>query len=126
MGVLCKPQVRHALEKLRRRFADDSTFPDESFPNNDDFDSIERVHHFLKALNDATKFLEGPTATIERVIPTMEYLLEHFEEGKVSYHIILRTCHIILRTCHSPNISFPEHVISRTYHFPNISFPEDI
>ena len=51
--------------------------------NNDDYDALKRLLYFLKALYDSTKFLEGLTATLKRVLPTEEFLLEHFEKGKV-------------------------------------------
>jgi len=37
----------------------------------------------MTALDDAIKFLEGPRATLERMIPTIEFILDHFEQGKV-------------------------------------------
>jgi len=37
----------------------------------------------MTALDDIIKFLEGPRATLERMILTMEFILDHFEQGKV-------------------------------------------
>jgi hypothetical protein len=68
-------------------------YPDEFLASikltNDDWDQLIKLHHFLTALDDALKFLEGPKATLERVLPTMEFVLEHFEQGKVRLDIIL-------------------------------------
>ncbi len=53
-----------------------------------DRDHLTKLYAFLNALNDAVKFLEGPQATLERVLPIMEFILEHFEQGKVSSYFI--------------------------------------
>ena len=37
----------------------------------------------MTALDDAIKFLEGPRVTLERMIPIIEFILDHFKQGKV-------------------------------------------
>lgn len=77
------PEWRQAWNKMAAKSHLIDDFPDADLLDNDDYDALERLLYFLKALYDSTKFLEGPTATLERVLPTEEFLLEHFEKGKV-------------------------------------------
>jgi hypothetical protein len=73
--------LREAYEKWWTRYPDE--FPASIKLTDEDWGHLTKLHEFLKALNDAVKFLEGPQATLERVLPTMEFILEHFEQGKV-------------------------------------------
>lgn len=75
--ILC----RESYEKWWARYP--TEFPASIKLTADDWEQLIKLHEFLKALNDATKFLEGPQATLERVLPTMEFVLEHSEQGKV-------------------------------------------
>jgi hypothetical protein len=79
--------VRDSYEKWWIRYPNE--FPTSIKLTADDWDQLAKLHAFLKALNDAVKFLEGPRATLERVLPTMEFVLEHFEQGKVRTNIML-------------------------------------
>lgn len=78
------PKVQAGFDKWRNKYAEGSGIDDEDIPCADDLDQLRKVHHCLQALRDAGKFLEGPEATLERVVPTFEYLLEHLEKAKVS------------------------------------------
>jgi hypothetical protein len=50
-----------------------------------DWEDLSNVQSFLRYFFDATKTTEGRTATIERILPAMDFLLEKFEEGKELY-----------------------------------------
>jgi hypothetical protein len=52
----------------------------------EDWQYLEKIHAFLKALVDVTAWVEGREATLERVLPTMEFILDHFEKGKVVHY----------------------------------------
>lgn len=80
----CFIKLRWAYEKWWIRYP--AEFPESIKLTATEWDQLEKLHEFLKALNDAIKFLEGPQATLERVLPTMEFILEHFEQGKASRH----------------------------------------
>lgn len=75
-------KLKESYEKWWQKYPDE--FPVSIKLTADDWDHLQKLHDFLKALIDAIEFLEGPQATIERVLPTMEFILEHFEQGKVS------------------------------------------
>ena len=50
-----------------------------------DWEDLTHVQSFLRYFFDATKATEGRTATIERILPAMDFLLEKFEDGKALY-----------------------------------------
>ena len=74
-------ELRPAYEQFWQRYPTEC--PVEDKLTEEDWIQLEKLHHFLRVLADTTKFLEGPRATLERVLPTMEYILTHSEEGKV-------------------------------------------
>jgi len=85
--VACFVLCREAYERWWQKYPDE--FPTSIKLTDADWDHLTKLHEFLKALNNAVKFLEGPKATLERVLPTMEFILEHFEQGKVHSNIIV-------------------------------------
>jgi hypothetical protein len=50
-----------------------------------DWAVLTNIHHFLKFFHQATLATEGQRATIERILSTMEFLLEQLELGKLEY-----------------------------------------
>ena len=50
-----------------------------------DWTVLTNIHHFLRFFHQATLVTEGHKATIERVLSTMEFLLEQLEIGKLNY-----------------------------------------
>jgi hypothetical protein len=46
---------------------------------------LTNIHHFLKFFYQATLATEGHVATLERVLSTMEFLLEQLEIAKLEY-----------------------------------------
>ena len=46
---------------------------------------LNSIRDFLLPFHDATKASEGRSATLDRVLPTMDFLLEVFEEGLGRY-----------------------------------------
>jgi hypothetical protein len=79
-GIL-EPKTRQAYMKWWDRYP--TEFPKVDQLDNDDWIQLEKIHQFLKAIVDVTKMVEGPEATLDRVLPAMEFILGHFEKGKV-------------------------------------------
>jgi hypothetical protein len=50
-----------------------------------DWANLSNIHGFLRDFHEATKATEGRSATLERVLPSMDYLLEKLEDGKTTY-----------------------------------------
>lgn len=46
-----------------------------------DWQTLTQIRDFLKNFHDVTKHTEGRKATINRVLPTLDFLLDKFEEG---------------------------------------------
>jgi hypothetical protein len=53
--------------------------------SDDDWSQLQKIHAFLKSFHEATLATEGRTASIEKVLPTMDFLLERFENAKIEY-----------------------------------------
>jgi hypothetical protein len=51
----------------------------------DDWDNLKNICQFLQAFYDATKATEGRLVTVDSILPTMDFLLEHFENGIKTY-----------------------------------------
>lgn len=51
----------------------------------EDWTAFANIHHFLKFFHQATLATKGRKATIERVLSTMEFLLEQLETRKLKY-----------------------------------------
>lgn len=51
----------------------------------EDWRNLQKIENFLLCFHDATLSTESRGATIERVLPTMDFLLEQFEQGKTLY-----------------------------------------
>lgn len=52
----------------------------------EDWRNLQKIEDFLLFFQAATLSTESRGATIERVLPTMDFLLEQFEQGKILYH----------------------------------------
>ena len=50
-----------------------------------DWANLSNIHRFLGDFYEATKATEGRSATLERVLPSMDYLLGKLEDGKTTY-----------------------------------------
>ena len=51
----------------------------------EDWIRLEHIHEVLQAFQEATLAAEGRMATLERVLPAMDYLLDHLEQQKIKY-----------------------------------------
>lgn len=51
----------------------------------EDWRNLQKIEDFLLFFHAATLSTESRGATIERVLPTMDFLLEQFEQGKTLY-----------------------------------------
>jgi hypothetical protein len=50
-----------------------------------DWEDLTHVQSFLRYFFDATKATKGRTATIEQILPFMDFLLKKFEDSKTLY-----------------------------------------
>lgn len=83
LTALLKPSNRTALIKFYQKYPDVIT--DQDRLTDGDWNTLEKIHFSLQALYDATQYTEEDNATLDRVLPTMEFILAHFESGKIKY-----------------------------------------
>ena len=81
MKCLLDPEIKRALQKIYQRHPKIIALRDHL--TDIDYETLEKIFYFLKALYDATVYTEGHTATLDRVLPSMEFVLDHFEKGKI-------------------------------------------
>ena len=53
--------------------------------SSEDWIVLTNIHHFLRFFHQATLAIEGHAATLERVLSTMEFLLEQLEISRLEY-----------------------------------------
>ena len=60
-----------------------------------EWETLTDIHEFLEPFQKMTKLTESPSHTIDRVLPMMEFLLEHFERYKIKWEdnsVLRRLC----------------------------------
>lgn len=80
---ISQPGIRAALETFRLRNPDVISESDVLHPH--DFAQLDKIKLLLQALEDTIKYNQSHDATLDRVLPTMDFILEHFEKGKELY-----------------------------------------
>lgn len=71
-----------ALHRIRRaivEFASEEADLANDFLSAEEWRLLTHVNSFLRNFHDATKATEGRRATIDQVLPTMDFLIECFE-----------------------------------------------
>jgi hypothetical protein len=53
--------------------------------SDDDWSQLQKIHAFLKSFHEATLATKGRTVSIEKVLHTMDFPLEQFENAKIEY-----------------------------------------
>src|SRR5258707_14380482 len=79
----------------------------------EDWIVLTNIHHFLKFFHQATLATEGHTATLERVLSTMEFLLEQLEIGKLEYS---NDSYISCRECNPWHTARDENTLYLNHH----------
>lgn len=75
-----KTDVRLAIEKAS--FSAKSLYNDRL--SDAEWATLDKIRGFLGPFKDATMATQGQTATLEHVLPSMDFLLQHFEDGKTN------------------------------------------
>ncbi|KAF7915840.1 uncharacterized protein EAE98_010920 [Botrytis deweyae] len=87
-SVFRDPKIKSAYKRWWQLYPDDA--PRAIELSDEDFDTLDKFQKMLVVLKNATQFSEGNDATLNRVLPTLEYLLEHLEKAKDHPHWITR------------------------------------
>jgi hypothetical protein len=72
--------LRDAIEDYFDQWEDDNCAEDKLTKK--EWATLENIRSFLNKLKMATKALEGHAATLDRVLPSMDFILDVFERGK--------------------------------------------
>jgi hypothetical protein len=74
-----KPELRLAIEKVS--FSERDLYDDRL--SDHDWTTLTRLRDFLRPFKDTTIATQGHAATLEHILPSMDFLLQHFEDNKV-------------------------------------------
>lgn len=74
-----KPGLRLAIEKVS--FSERDLYDDRL--SDHDWTTLTRIRDFLRPFKDTTIATQGHAATLEHILPSMDFLLQHFEDNKV-------------------------------------------
>ena len=77
-------KLRDSIEAYYDHYPDEAV--DGDMLTQDEWAILEVIKDFLEVFQDATKGLESHNATLDRVLPSMDILLDKFEEKKEKYH----------------------------------------
>ena len=77
-------KLRDSIEAYYDHYPDEAVGGD--MLTQDEWAILEVIKDFLEVFRDATKGLESHNATLDRVLPSMDILLDEFEEKKEKYH----------------------------------------
>jgi hypothetical protein len=78
--VALNPEIRGAIHSFIQNYGDKDILED--LLTNEDWDQLESINQMLTILQQSTKSLEGSFASLYKVIPAMDFILQHFEQGR--------------------------------------------
>jgi hypothetical protein len=80
ISVALNPEIRGAIHSFIQNYGDKDILED--LLSNEDWDQLESINQMLTVLQQSTKSLEGSFASLYKVIPAMDFILQHFEQGR--------------------------------------------
>jgi len=79
--VALEPRVRQAIGKYQENYVNE--FDDDDILNLTDWKALESIRDFLQPFQRVTKETEGDKGTLDQVLYTMDFMVEHFKVSKV-------------------------------------------
>ncbi|KAL9112804.1 MAG: hypothetical protein Q9187_007713, partial [Circinaria calcarea] len=76
-----EPLIKQAIDSF---CMEESNLQDDLLSRND-WKILADIREFLRAFYDATKATKSPQHSVARVIPTMDFLLDHYEQSTKQY-----------------------------------------
>jgi len=83
LRIAIKNPVHSAIKAYFQHFLNDEIALDEL--TLEDWQILRNIHDFLDDLAQTTKALESDSSTLDKVLPSMDYVLERFEATKEQY-----------------------------------------
>ena len=80
MNVFDDPNIKKIMFKLYSRYPDTIDLKDRFIK--DDFVKLHKIRFFLQVIYDTILFIKGHNVILDRVLPIMEFILNHFEINK--------------------------------------------
>src|SRR5437763_16178774 len=76
--------LQDAIEEYFETWANSDSDIEGDRLEKDEWKIVQKIKDFLESLKTATKMLEGHNATLEDVLPSMDFILKKFEDAKAT------------------------------------------
>ena len=80
--ILVAIELRVAITKYQEDYVDE--FDEEDILNTADWKALENIRDFLQPFQCVTKEMEGDKAMLNKVLYTIDFMVEHFKLSLVS------------------------------------------
>src|SRR6266568_451604 len=99
--ILVALELRAAIGKYQEEYIDE--FDEEDILNTTDWKALESIRDFLQPFERVTKETEGDHATLDKVLYTMDFMVEHFKTSLEKYATNLKLYNCIYTSWHTFN-----------------------
>ena len=76
--------IRHLKQPIIRTVYEEPALSKDALTH-DDWRILTDIRDFLQAFYDTTKATEGRKATLEMVLPSLDFMVQRFEEARITY-----------------------------------------
>jgi len=97
--ILVALKLREAIEAYQKEYVKE--FDEEDLLNAADWQTLGDIKDFLQPFDRVTKETEGDMATLDKVLFTMDFMVEHFKLSLVKYATNKRLCNAIATSWHA-------------------------
>lgn len=97
--ILVALELRAAITKYQEEYVDE--FDEEDIINATDWKALDNAREFLQPFQRVIKETEGDKATLDKVLYTMDFMIEHFKMSLVKYAANSKLCDCIRTSWHA-------------------------
>jgi len=97
--ILVALELRAAIGKYQEEYIDE--FDEEDILNATDWKALESIRDFLQPFERVMKEIEGDHAMLDKVLYTMDFMVEHFKTSLEKYATNPKLCDCIRTSWHA-------------------------
>lgn len=97
--ILVALKLKDAIGKYQEEFVDD--FDEKDILNAADWKALENIRDFLQPFERVIKETEGDKATLDKVLFTMDFMVQHFKRSLEKYATNSKLCDCIRTSWHA-------------------------
>ena len=99
--ILVALKLKDTIAKYQKQYTEE--FNEEDILNTTNWRALENIRDFLQPFQRVTKETEGDKATLNKVLYTMDFMVEHFKSFLHKYATNLKLCNCIQTSWHAFN-----------------------